>query len=143
MICLNFFDTPLHEGESINNQSEVYMQRDVCYEYMFDEGSTFNYLSKCFFTKIIGHVNCNLNEWWEVLSRYAICLPVAILRPLWIKYDYNNEMSDMAWIYRRKILGSTGLDNTLVDYAMWSRMMNGTLQIEAKDYEYLLKQPLR
>ena len=45
-------------------------------------------------------------------------------------------------MYRRKILGSTGVDNTMVDYAMWNALKNRQFP-DPEQYGDLINLPMR
>ncbi len=94
------------------------------------------------FEKMKGNASCDLKEWWEVLSEYLIALPQSCLQSVWYKYDYNHEESNYNMLYRRRILGGTGIDNTVVDYSMWVDMVNKEFLVNCDDYSYLLDEQM-
>ena len=120
------FDCYNHPGEVEKDYAERLVKQGITYREMFTEGCALNWALKNYFSKIHNEkVKCQLEDWWTDIGNYTICLPVAFLRPLWVKYDYNHEESDMVWLYRREIMGSAGVDNSMIDFAMWNWLKNG------------------
>lgn len=122
---LAFFGVPDSRGKK--NKESVYedMARGMTYREAFQETTALNY---CIieYARFLGITpQCDTDQWWKFLGERTICLPMGILRPLWLEYDYNHEASDMTWMYRRGITGAAGMDNTMVDFASWLAMRNG------------------
>lgn len=138
----NLFDCKLHSGKVEKGYADKLLENGVTYKQLYKEGCALNWVMKCYAERIENKVKCDLNDWWNFLSKYTICLPVAYLHPLWVKYDYNHEESDMIWMYRRKILGSTGVDNTMVDYATWNALKNKQFP-DSEQYGNLINLPMR
>lgn len=101
-----------------------------------------NYICKKYFAKLNGATTCNLHEWWSVLATYVIALPLHVLRPLWIKYDYNHEENNFYMTYRRQMLGGDKIDNTTVEFGMWLDMCEGRFCLDSRDYEYIVDIPM-
>ncbi|SDB67343.1 WavE lipopolysaccharide synthesis family protein [Butyrivibrio sp. INlla16] len=120
----------------------LFAAQKITYRMLFKKGSSLMDFSKFFFEKVGENVECNIKQWWEICGRRAICLPIAYLRPLWLKYDFNHENSDFLWLYRRSIMGSCGMDNTMINYGMWLDMKNNVISVDAEAYSYLLDQPM-
>lgn len=120
----------------------LFSTNNITYRQLFEKGSSLMDFPKFFFKEVGEKVECKIDLWWDICGRRAICLPVAYLRPLWVKYDYNHENSDFLWLFRRSIMGSCGLDNTMINFGMWNDMMNKELKIESDKYEYLLDEPM-
>lgn len=139
-----FFDAKLYPPtEKVESLGNVLLAKGVSYRQVFEKKNALNYLTSQYFLKMGENVECNISEWWKILAKRTICLPVAFLRPLWPKYDYNHEESDMCWLYRRGTLGQTGLDQTMIDFAGWNMMRSGKMKVNPTEYEYLLDQPLK
>ena len=140
---LMFSDENLAEIKYKNGYTNSLLStNNITYRQLFEKGSCLMNFSKFFFKEVGEKVECKIDLWWDILGRRAICLPIAYLRPLWVKYDYNHENSDFLWLFRRSIMGSCGLDNTMINFGMWNDMMNNEMKIESDKYEYLLDEPI-
>ncbi len=120
-----------------------FIAQGCTYKEMFEKGNSLTDFAKHFFSKMGEDVVCEMDCWWNILGKRAICLPMAYLRPIWLKYDYNHEQSDFTWLYRRKIMGSAGLDNSMINFGMWNDMRQGRFDINPKNFDYLLTQAMQ
>lgn len=114
--------------------------RGKTYREAFEETNALNY---CMieYARQVGEVpQCDMDVWWRFLGKRMICLPMGILRPLWLEYDYNHEESDMTWMYRRGLTGAAGRDNTMLDFGAWLAMRNG--RYDANTYNELVDLPM-
>lgn len=68
------------------------MARGKTYREAFEETNALNY---CMieYARSVGTIpQCDMNVWWRFLGERMICLPLGILRPLWLEYDFNREV---------------------------------------------------
>lgn len=128
-----------HETYSANE----FIAKEYTYSDMFANGNILSDFAKYFFSEMGVNVQCKIDCWWKTLGERTICLPLSYLRPLWVKYDYNHEQSDFMWLYRRKIMGSAGMDNTMVNFGMWNDMRKEIFGANPEEYEYLLTQRMQ
>lgn len=141
---LSFFDADSYPHvEKVESLGNVLLAQGVTYRQAFVDKNALNYLTTQYFAKLGENVSCDMRQWWDVVAKRTICLSVAMLRPLWPKYDYNHEESDMCWLFRRKILGQTGIEQTMIDFAWWNRIRTGQEMPSHEDYEYLLDMPMK
>lgn len=112
------------------------------YRMLFANPQGENAINIHYFQKVNGKAECDLEEWWKVLSESIIALPLSFLNPLWIKYDYNHEMNYITMSYRRKIMGGGGADNTIVDFSMWLDMFYHRFALNAADYVFYIDMPM-
>lgn len=120
-----------------------FIAQGYTYREMFEKGNALTDFAKYFFGEVGEKIACEIDCWWDVLGKRSICLPLAYLRPIWVKYDYNHEQSDMVWLYRRKIMGAAGMDNSMIHFGMWNDMRQGTFNINANDFNFLLTQKMQ
>lgn len=140
---LSFFNTrPYPHVEKIESLGNFLLAQGTTYRQAFKEKNALNYLTTQYFAKVGESVECDMQQWWNIVAKRTICLSVAMLKPLWPKYDYNHEESDMCWIYRRKIMGQTGIDQTMIDFAWWHKIREGKEMPLCEEYEYLLDIPM-
>lgn len=128
-----------HETYSANE----FIAKEYTYSDMFVNGNILSDFAKYFFSEMGVNVQCKIDCWWKTLGKRTICLPLSYLRPLWVKYDYNHEQSDFMWLYRRKIMGSVGMDNTMVSFGMWNDMRKEKFGVAPEEFEYLLTQRMQ
>lgn len=116
------------------------MARGKTYREAFEETNALNY---CMieYARSVGTIpQCDMNVWWRFLGERMICLPLGILRPLWLEYDFNREVSDLTGMYRRGLVVAAGRDNTMVDFGAWLEMRNG--RYDTNTYGELVDLPM-
>lgn len=112
------------------------------YRMLFESPQGENAINIHYFSKMNGKVECELEEWWKVISEYIIALPLSFLNPIWLKYDYNHELNYITMSYRRKFMGGSGEDNTIIDFSMWLDMLYCRFSLDASQYEFYLDEPM-
>lgn len=140
---LSFFEArPYPHVEKVKSLGNLLLAKGTTYRQAFSEKNALNYMTTQYFAKVGENVACDMQQWWDIVAKRTICFSVAMLKPLWPKYDYNHEESDMCWIYRRKIMGQTGIDQTMIDFAWWNKIREGKEMPSHEEYEYLLDMPM-
>ncbi len=139
---ISFFDTEVNIDYIPADIANYYIAEKKSYREIFERPFGELEFMYRFFSKINHKVSCDLDEWWDILSKYTITLPVSLLQSIWYKYDYNHEENNYTWSYRRKIMGGDGIDNTIVSFSMWLDIMNGRFSLNSDDYNYILDMPM-
>lgn len=139
---LNYFDIELSEEVAMKDISYKMVGNKWSYRDLFNMPNGENYMNIKFFEKMNSRVECSLKEWWSVVADNIIALPISLLRPIWVKYDYNHEESNFFMTYRRAIMGGDGPDNTKVDFAMWLDMYHHEFKLDPSIYEDYLDVPM-
>lgn len=134
-----FFDKELNPLQPIKHEANMIIAERWTYRKSFEHMGGENEIQIKYFDKILENgVHCDLKEWWETLGDRIVPLPISCLRPIWYKYDYNHEESNLTFSYRRKIFGGRNIDLTVVDWAMWSDLRNHRFTLDPSEYEYIL-----
>lgn len=136
---IQFFDKELNDKDNMPSIASQIIAEKWTYRKSFEHMGGENEIPIKYFEKILKNgVHCDLNEWWEILGDYIVALPISWLRPIWYKYDYNHEESNLTFSYRRKIFGGRDINITVVDYAMWNDMVQHSFSLNPRDYEYII-----
>ena len=139
---IDYYDVELNQGKRENNMADKMIANQWSYRDLYNNPNGENEICIKYFRKKNGSTKCDLNEWWSVLSQSVVSLPLSILKPIWIKYDYNHEESNFYITFRRKLMGGDKIDNTKVDFSMWLDMYNMNFGLNPEDYEYILDWPM-